>query len=439
MSTIWQWFSQAFATLDIDSMNVFILGSGGREHALAWKSAQDDDSKVFVAPGNGGTLLEDHITNLNVDINDFDAVATACKDHAIDLVIVGPEVPLVNGIVDYLAAKDILAFGPTAKAARLEGSKVFAKEFFKKYAIPTAGYQSFTNFEEASDYAKSVNYPIVIKADGLAAGKGVVICNSKEEALETLNEMLNNAAFGDAGNQVILEEFLKGEEASFIAVVAGNKILPLATSQDHKTIFENDTGPNTGGMGAYSPAPIVTESIHKQVMSEVMQRAADGLIQESSPFYGFLYAGLMIDGDKIKVLEFNCRFGDPETQPILMRLETSLNKICMAALQDKLDTINIEWKKESAVGVVISAPGYPGNYPTGSKITLPATENSNTKIFHAGTKLDQSSLVTNGGRVLCVTALGRDLADAQKSVYQTIQSIEFDGMYFRKDIGNKAL
>ena len=221
----------------------------------------------------------------------------------------------------------------------------------------------------------------------MAAGKGVVICNSKEEALKTLNEMLNNAAFGDAGNQVILEEFLNGEEASFIAVVAGNKILPLATSQDHKTIFENDVGPNTGGMGAYSPAPIVTESIHKQVMSEVMQRAADGLIQESSPFYGFLYAGLMIDGDKIKVLEFNCRFGDPETQPILMRLETSLNKICMAALQDKLDTINIEWKKESAVGVVISAPGYPGAYPTGSEITLPETENTNTKIFHAGTCL----------------------------------------------------
>ena len=420
-------------------MNVFILGSGGREHALAWKSAQDDDSKVFVAPGNGGTLLEDHITNLSLDINDFDAVATACKDHAIDLVIVGPEVPLVNGIVDYLAAKDILAFGPTAKAARLEGSKVFAKEFFKKYAIPTAGYQSFTNFEEASDYAKSVNYPIVIKADGLAAGKGVVICNSKEEALETLNEMLNNAAFGDAGNQVILEEFLIGEEASFIAVVAGNKILPLATSQDHKTIFENDTGPNTGGMGAYSPAPIVTESIHKQVMSEVMQRAADGLIQESSPFYGFLYAGLMIDGDKIKVLEFNCRFGDPETQPILLRLKSSLVELCLAAINDELESHEIEWTEKHSCGVVIASQGYPESYESNKLVSLPENTENETKLFHAGTKLSNNEVLTSGGRVFCATALGDNLKEAQTKAYNLVDKVSFEGAFFRKDIGFKGI
>lgn len=439
MNTIWQWFLLAFVTLDINTMNVLVLGSGGREHALAWKASQDTNSKVFVAPGNGGTLLEKNITTLNLNINDFKAVASACKKNAIDLVIVGPEVPLVNGIVDFLTDNHIPTFGPSAKAARLEGSKVFAKRFFQKYAIPTAQYKAFTSFEAAAQYIKTIDYPTVIKADGLAAGKGVVICNTEEEALETLNEMLNNAAFGEAGNQVILEEFLKGEEASFIAVVAGNKILPLATSQDHKTIFENDIGPNTGGMGAYSPAPIVTKSVHEKVMLEVMQRAANGLIQESSPFYGFLYAGLMIDGENIKVLEFNCRFGDPETQPILMRLNTSLIQICLAALGGKLDSINIHWKRESAIGVVISAPGYPGDYPSGSTITLPQTDESKTKIFHAGTKIENGSLLTNGGRVLCVTSLGSDLSSAQRTAYEAIKGVRFDGMYFRKDIGNKAL
>lgn len=420
-------------------MNILVLGSGGREHALAWKSAQDKDAKVFVAPGNGGTSREKNITNLAIDINDFDAIVYACEKHAIELVIVGPEIPLVNGIVDFLSSKNIPTFGPTARAARLEGSKVFAKEFFRKYQIPTANYEYFTTFEDAEVYAKNISYPIVVKADGLAAGKGVVICNNQEEALNTLDEMLNQEIFGKAGNRVIFEEYLEGEEASFIAVVAGNKILPLATSQDHKTIYENDVGPNTGGMGAYSPAPVVTEKIHKRVMEEVMQRAADGLIQELSPFYGFLYAGLMINGEEIKVLEFNCRFGDPETQPILMRLESSLPEICMAAINNKIDEIEVSWKEDVAVGVVISAPGYPGKYETGSVISLPEIDNINTKIFHAGTKIDQGSLITNGGRVLCVTALGKSLSHAKENAYKTVQNVEFDGMYYRKDIGDKAL
>ena len=343
-------------------MNVLIIGSGGREHALAWKSAQDDFVKrVYVSPGNAGTDTEPKIQNVDLS-NDFEKISAFCKSEEIGLVIVGPEQPLVDGLVDYLKADNIKVFGPDKKAARLEGSKSFSKDFFKKYKIPTASYKTFDAYEKAKDYLDLISYPTVVKADGLAAGKGVIICENKIEADAALQSIFLDKAFGSAGNKVVIEDFLKGEEASFIAVVSNKDIIPLATSQDHKAVEDGDKGLNTGGMGAYSPAPIVTDELSKKIIDQVMLPTMEGLINEGSPYLGFLYAGLMIDGEDIKVLEFNCRFGDPETQPIMMRLKSSLTNLCIDAIDGNLDNHKADWDERHACGVVIASEGYPENY-----------------------------------------------------------------------------
>ena len=325
-------------------MNILIIGSGGREHALAWKSAQDElVSNVFVCPGNAGTALENKVTNISLDSNNFESIETFCVKEKVELVIIGPEQPLVMGMADFLQSKGIKTFGPSQAAAQLEGSKTFSKDFFIKYGIPTAQYASFNDYDSATNYLDKINYPTVLKADGFAAGKGVIICNNKEEALKALESIFMDQAFGDAGSRVVIEEFLEGEEASFIAVVSKDKIIPLATSQDHKAVGEGDVGLNTGGMGAYSPAPIVDGRLHKKIITEVMKPTMEGLISEGSPYLGFLYAGLMIKDGELKVLEFNCRFGDPETQPILIRLQSSLVELCLAAINEDMDSYNISW------------------------------------------------------------------------------------------------
>ena len=379
-------------------MKILVIGSGGREHALAWKAAQDVDvSEVFVCPGNAGTELEEKLTNITIDHTDFDSIEKFCHEQKIYLVIIGPEQPLVNGLTDFLVSKNINVFGPSKAAAQLEGSKTFSKDFFKKYGIPTANYASFDNFDSASHHLDEIKYPTVVKADGLAAGKGVIICENKAEAINALESIFNDNIFGSAGSRVVIEDFLKGEEASFIAVVSKDKIIPLATSQDHKAIGEGDVGLNTGGMGAYSPAPIVTEAIHEKIINEVMEPTMHGLIAEGSPYLGFLYAGLMIDGDDIKVLEFNCRFGDPETQPILMRLESSLVELCMSAINDEMDQHDIKWNPTSACGVVIASGGYPEKYASNKEVLIEQQDDSSSKLFHAGTKLVDGKILTSGG------------------------------------------
>ena len=421
-------------------MQVLVIGSGGREHALAWKSSQDKSvSKVFVAPGNAGTALEPKIENLLINTNDFVEVERFCKEKAIGLVIIGPEQPLVNGMSDYLQSKGINTFGPSQAASQLEGSKTFSKDFFIKYGIPTAAYAAFDSYETSINYLDDIEYPTVVKADGLAAGKGVIICQNKNEAISALDSIFKDQAFGEAGSRVVIEEFLEGEEASFIAVVSKDKIVPLATSQDHKAVGEGDVGLNTGGMGAYSPAPIVDDYIHKKIIDEVMTPTMAGLISEGSPYLGFLYAGLMIKDGELKVLEFNCRFGDPETQPILLRLKSSLVDLCLAAINDDLDSYQINWTEQHSCGVVIASAGYPENYISNKDVQIYPENDQDMKLFHAGTKLVDGNVVTSGGRVFCATALGSDLKEAQSKAYNLVNKVSFEGAFCRKDIGFKGI
>ena len=421
-------------------MQILVIGSGGREHALAWKSAQDESvTNVFVAPGNAGTALEPKVTNLSLDTNNFVKVENFCKEKFVELVIIGPEQPLVDGMADYLQSKGINTFGPSQAAAQLEGSKTFSKDFFIKYGIPTAAYASFNDYDSSKNYLDTIEYPTVVKADGLAAGKGVIICADKDEALAALDSIFKDQAFGEAGNRVVIEEFLEGEEASFIAVVSKDKIVPLATSQDHKAVGEGDTGLNTGGMGAYSPAPIVDEHIHQKIIDQVMKPTMAGLISEGSPYLGFLYAGLMIKNGELKVLEFNCRFGDPETQPILLRLKSSLVDLCLAAINDELDSYQINWTEQHSCGVVIASEGYPEEYSTNKEVSLPNETNDGVKLFHAGTKLVDEKVLTSGGRVFCATALGVDLKEAQLKAYELVNAVSFEGAFHRSDIGFKGI
>ncbi|MDA7695844.1 phosphoribosylamine--glycine ligase [Gammaproteobacteria bacterium] len=421
-------------------MQVLVIGSGGREHALAWKSAQDESvTNVFVAPGNAGTALESKITNLSLDTSDFSKVESFCKEEHIGLVIIGPEQPLVDGMSDYLQSKGIKTFGPSKAAAQLEGSKTFSKDFFVKYGIPTAAYAAFDSYDASINYLDNIEYPTVVKADGLAAGKGVLICQNKNEAVSALDSIFKDQAFGEAGSSVVIEEFLEGEEASFIAVVSKDKIIPLATSQDHKAVGEGDVGLNTGGMGAYSPAPIVDDHIHKKIIDEVMKPTMEGLISEGSPYLGFLYAGLMIKNDELKVLEFNCRFGDPETQPILLRLKSSLVDLCLAAINEQLESIHVKWTEQHSCGVVIASEGYPENYISNKEVQIHPEGDQDTKLFHAGTKLVDHKIMTSGGRVFCATALGTNLKEAQSKAYNLVNKVSFEGAFYRKDIGFKGI
>ena len=424
-------------------MKVLIVGSGGREHALAWKASRSDlTSEIYVAPGNGGTALERDITNVEISAEDIDGLASFALKNKIDLTIVGPEVPLVLGITDEFKKKGLRCFGPSKDAARLEGSKDFMKDFLSRNNIPTALYKSFTDINLAKDYVKNHSIPVVIKADGLAAGKGVIIANSTEEAVEAIEQCMEDKEFGEAGSKVVIEEFLEGEEASFIVLTDGNVILPLASSQDHKARDDGDKGPNTGGMGAYSPAPVVTTNLHKKIMDEVIIPTIEGLNKEGMNYCGFLYAGLMIDKNKnIKVLEFNCRFGDPETQPILLRMKSDLINLCFKAAEGKLVESEIIWDERVSLGVVMAAGGYPNNYDKGFEISgLLEDETEDLKIFHAGTSLNkEDKVVTNGGRVLCVTALGSNTKEAKEKAYQQVKSIKWEKAYFRRDIGYRAL
>ena len=424
-------------------MKVLIVGSGGREHALAWKASRSDlTSEIYVAPGNGGTALERDITNVEISAEDIDGLASFALKNKIDLTIVGPEVPLVLGITDEFKKKGLRCFGPSKDAARLEGSKDFMKDFLSRNNIPTALYKSFTDINLAKDYVKNHSIPVVIKADGLAAGKGVIIANSTEEAVEAIEQCMEDKEFGEAGSKVVIEEFLEGEEASFIVLTDGNVILPLASSQDHKARDDGDKGPNTGGMGAYSPAPVVTANLHKKIMDEVIIPTIEGLNKEGMNYCGFLYAGLMIDKNKnIKVLEFNCRFGDPETQPILLRMKSDLINLCFEAAEGKLVESEIFWDERVSLGVVMAAGGYPNNYDKGFEISgLLEDETEDLKIFHAGTSLNkEDKVVTNGGRVLCVTALGSNTKEAKEKAYQRVKSIKWEKAYFRRDIGYRAL
>lgn len=421
-------------------MQVLVIGSGGREHALAWKSAQDESViKVFVCPGNAGTALEQKLSNISINANDFQAIEDFCIKETIGLVIIGPEQPLVNGLTDYLQSKNIKTFGPSQAAAQLEGSKTFSKDFFVKYGIPTAAYASFDNYSAARQYIEDIDYPTVVKADGLAAGKGVIICDSNQDAVEALESIFKDQAFGEAGSRVVIEDFLEGEEASFIAVVSKDKIVSLATSQDHKAVGEGDVGLNTGGMGAYSPAPIIDERMHQKILNEVMKPTMDGLIAEGSPYLGFLYAGVMISKGELKVLEFNCRFGDPETQPILLRLKSSLVQLCLAAIDDQLDSYEIKWTDKHACGVVIASAGYPESYASNHKVTIKPSSDEDMKLFHAGTKLYDQKILTSGGRVFCATALGDDLKAAQEKAYNLVDTVSFEGAFCRKDIGFKGI
>jgi len=425
-------------------MNILIIGNGGREHALAWKVAQSPlAEKIYIAPGNAGTALEPRLKNVNITTTDIPALLTFAKSHSIDLTIVGPEAPLVIGIVDAFQAADLVIFGPTKAAAQLEGSKVFSKDFLTRHHIPTAAYQNFTDINAALTYIRKKNTPIVIKANGLAAGKGVIIANTQKEAETAINNMLVDNIFGDAGHCIIIEEFLEGEEISFIVMVDGKNVLPMATSQDHKRINDGNQGLNTGGMGAYSPAPVVTYDMHQQIMKQIIWPTVQGMAAEGNAYRGFLYAGLMITSNKqIKVIEFNCRFGDPETQPIMLRMHSDLVELCLAGTQGKLNEKKSEWNKHYALGVVLTAEGYPGNYRKGDIIQgLPQQEIINIgKVFHAGTYLNNNNqVVTHGGRVLCVTALGITIADAQNNAYELVKNIQWEGVFYRKDIGYQAI
>ena len=423
-------------------MNILIIGSGGREHALAWKAAQSPQvEKVFVAPGNAGTLLDNKLANVSLDMLDFSRLADFAEANDVGLTIVGPEVPLVAGIVDFFKERKLPCFGPTKGAAQLEGSKAFTKDFLARHKIPTAEYQNFTEVEPALAYLREKGAPIVVKADGLAAGKGVIVAETLAQAEEAVRDMLSGNAFGDAGCRVVIEEFLAGEEASFIVMVDGKNILPMATSQDHKRVGDGDTGPNTGGMGAYSPAPVVTQAVHDRVMQEIIRPTVDGMAAEGNDYTGFLYAGLMIDASGApKVIEYNCRFGDPETQPIMLRLQSDLVELCLAALKGDLDKVTAEWDERASIGVVLAAGGYPGNYNKGDVISgLPTEEVNGEKVFHAGTTNKDGMVVTSGGRVLCATALGKTVSEAQQRAYELAAKIQWDGAFYRKDIGYRAI
>lgn len=423
-------------------MNVLIIGSGGREHALAWKAAQSTSvEQVFVAPGNAGTASEPGISNVDIKVDEFEKLVDFAGKNNVGLTIVGPEAPLVEGVVDFFNQRGLACFGPTRGAAQLEGSKAFTKDFLARHQIPTAEYQNFTEIEPALAYLKEKGAPIVVKADGLAAGKGVIVAETLQQAEEAVKDMLSGNAFGEAGCRVVIEEFLDGEEASFIVIADGEHVLPMATSQDHKRAGEGDTGPNTGGMGAYSPAPVVTADIHDRIMNEVIMPTIAGMKSEGNDYTGFLYAGLMIMKDGTpKVIEYNCRFGDPETQPIMMRLQSDLVELCQAALAGNLDNSQADWDPRPAMGVVLAAGGYPGSYEKGDEITgLESADSDTAKIFHAGTQLTDGKVTTNGGRVLCATALGNTVTEAQKAAYVLADKIHWKGMQMRRDIGYRAI
>lgn len=424
-------------------MNVLVIGSGGREHSLAWKAAQSPSvNRVFVAPGNAGTAREPALSNVAIDTMDFAALADFAEANDVGLTLVGPEAPLVAGVVDYFRNRNLPCFGPSKAAAQLEGSKSFTKDFLKRHKIPTASYQTFTEVEAAKAYIRAEGAPIVIKADGLAAGKGVVVASTEAEAEAAVDAMLAGNKFGDAGHRVVIEGFLAGEEASFIVMVDGTNILPMATSQDHKARDDGDKGPNTGGMGAYSPAPVVSEAIWERAMEQIIRPTVAGMAADGNTYTGFLYAGLMISPTgSIDVVEFNCRFGDPEAQPVMMRLQSDLVEHCLAAVNGTLDEQTAEWDARPAVGVVLAAGGYPESYASGEVISGldEANEDSSAKVFHAGTKLDGDQVVTSGGRVLCAVALGESVAQAQRRAYSLAEGITWKDVYSRSDIGHRAI
>ena len=423
-------------------MNVLVVGSGGREHALAWKLSKSQNVQtVYVAPGNAGTLHEPGLENVDIDVMDFPALANFAAQNNCQLTMIGPEAPLVEGVVDYFQSRNLACFGPSKAAAQLEGSKAFTKDFLKRHDIPTGYYATFTDTDKALAYVREHGAPIVIKADGLAAGKGVIVAETLEQAEAAIVDMLSDNAFGEAGCRVVVEEFLPGEEASFIVIADGTHTLPMATSQDHKRVGEGDTGPNTGGMGAYSPAPVVTDLVYERVMERIIEPTIAGMTKDGMPYTGFLYAGLMIDADgNPRVIEFNCRFGDPETQPIMMRLKSDLGDLCSAAIRGVLNDSSVEWDPRPALGVVLAAGGYPGNYDKGHAIHgLLTDQPKHTKIFHAGTAQKDDQVVTSGGRVLCVTALGDTIQDARENAYNSVDTIQWQDMLYRRDIGWRAI
>ncbi len=423
-------------------MKILIIGSGGREHALAWKCAQSPlADEVLVAPGNAGTAREPGVRNVAVSAEDIDGLVALAQKEGIGLTIVGPEAPLVAGVVDRFDALGLPCFGPNAAAAQLEGSKAFTKDFLARHGIPTAAYRNFTELAPALAYIRERGAPIVIKADGLAAGKGVIVAATLAEAEQAAKDMLEGGAFGSAGARIVVEEFLDGEEASFIVVTDGETILPMATSQDHKARDEGDTGPNTGGMGAYSPAPVVTPEVERRIMNEVIRPTLDGMRADGNNYLGFLYAGLMVMPDGTpKVIEFNCRMGDPETQPIMARLRSDLVAICKATVDGTLATVEAEWDPRASLGVVMAAGGYPGTYDKGKAISgLDAADGDDTKVFHAGTALDGTTVRTNGGRVLCVVGLGETVSEAASAAYASVDRIAWDGAFVRHDIGHRAI
>ncbi|MEQ3775823.1 MAG: phosphoribosylamine--glycine ligase [Alcanivorax sp.] len=423
-------------------MKVLVIGGGGREHALAWKVAQAEQvENVFVAPGNAGTAREAKLENVAIDVLDQPALLAFAQDNNIDLTIVGPEAPLVEGLVDNFQANGLKCFGPSKAAAQLEGSKAFTKDFLARQNIPTGAYGNFTDMDEALAYVREQGAPIVIKADGLAAGKGVIVAMNLQDAEDAVRDMLDGNKFGDAGHRVVVEEFLEGEEASFIVMVDGKNVLPMATSQDHKRVGDGDTGPNTGGMGAYSPAPVVTDAVYQRIMDEVITPTVEGMAAEGMPYTGFLYAGLMINPDGApKVIEYNCRFGDPETQPIMMRLQSDLAALCLAALDGKLDQTEIQWDPRPTLGVVMAAGGYPDSYDKGDVIDgLDQADSDTVKVFHAGTAEKDGQVVTSGGRVLCVTGVGDTVSEAQANAYSGVKQITWRDAYHRTDIGYRAV
>ena len=423
-------------------MKVLIVGGGGREHALAWKVAQSEKvDTVFVAPGNPGTASEDKVSNVDIAVENISALKIFAENEEIDLTIIGPENPLVDGIVDEFQQAGLSCFGPSKDAAILEGSKSFSKDFLHRHNIPTAEYQVFTEVDTAKQYVKDKGSPIVVKADGLAAGKGVIIAMTENEAIVAIEDMLAGNKFGEAGHRVVIEEFMQGEEASFIVMSDGKNVLPLASSQDHKARDEGDEGPNTGGMGAYSPVPVVTDEMHDRIMQEVIEPTIRGMAEEGREYVGFLYAGVMITADGTpRVLEFNCRFGDPETQPIMMRLKSDLVELCQTALAGKLNEVTADWDQRAALGVVLASTGYPASASKGDLISgLDNDFPAGTKIFHAGTVQQDNAVVTAGGRVLCVTSLGETVSQAQQSAYQAVAKVSWEGMFYRKDIGYRAI
>ena len=421
-------------------MKTLVIGSGGREHALAWKLAQDPNvDVVYVAPGNAGTAKETKCENLPIGVGELNALAQFAQDNDIALTLVGPEAPLVEGVVDLFESKGLPIFGPTQAAAELEGSKAFTKDFLARHKIPTAAYQNFTEIEPALAYCETLGAPLVVKADGLAAGKGVIIANTVAEAQEAVKDMLAGNAFGEAGHRVVVEEFLDGEEASFICMVDGLDVLPMATSQDHKAAHEGDQGPNTGGMGAYSPAPCVDQAMYDAIMEQVIRPTVQGMLDEGRRYRGFLYAGIMICDGIPKVLEYNCRFGDPETQPIMMRMQSDLAPLLLAAINGELASQSCNWDPRVALGIVLAAPGYPGDYPKGAVISDNGQDSDAVKLFHAGTQEKDGKIQTSGGRVQCATALADSVKAAQAAAVARAQSVDFEGRWFRTDIGHRAI